>query len=147
MKKNNNKLQIFDPARKKVVALSPEEIVRQKIIKKLKYDFGISENHLRVEKKNPKGSLKRPDIVVFNKDLKPILLIECKSEKVRLSYKELTQILDYNRSFNAQFIWLTNGHINYCARVFSKNYQIISYREFVDLVNREYNCIEKEDSI
>ena len=71
---------IFDPIRKKWVKLTPEESVRQLLILYLKDKFNISFRHILVEKEITFNNLRwRYDIVVYNKEAIPVLLIECKA--------------------------------------------------------------------
>ena len=94
--------QIFDPCRKKWVALTQEEWVRQNILQYLiqvcKYPIEL----IAIEKTIQLGELnKRFDIVVFKQD-KPWMIIECKEARVEIGEKTLQQILQYQQILNAR---------------------------------------------
>ena len=102
--------QIFDPCRKKWVALTPEEWVRQNflnyIIEVKKYPSSL----IAVEKEiKINGLKKRFDIVVYDTNSNPWMLIECKEMEVALTEKVLTQTLGYHSFLQSKFIILTNG--------------------------------------
>jgi type I site-specific restriction endonuclease len=52
---------------------------------------------------------KRFDILVYDKKLKPFLLVECKRTEVEITQKTIDQVLAYNHTLNAPNIFLTNG--------------------------------------
>lgn len=63
-----------------------------------------------IERKLTFNSLtKRFDIVVFNKDANPFILVECKASSVDLTSEVLLQASVYNSQLNSSHIWLTNG--------------------------------------
>jgi hypothetical protein len=61
------------------------------------------------------GLNKRCDILVFDADIKPWLLVECKSPKVKLTLKTFEQLARYNLKLQAPFLVATNGLATYCA--------------------------------
>jgi hypothetical protein len=72
--------------RKKAILLTPEEWVRQHIIAHLIKDLNYPETLVGVEKSiQYNGLTKRWDIVVFNSDFKPHLLVECKAPSIKLN--------------------------------------------------------------
>lgn len=101
---------IFDEVRKKNVILSPEEWVRQNILHYLIYDLNYSKGKIAVEKEfELNGLKKRFDILVFNSDTKPFLLIECKAQSEALNKDVLTQCLNYNIKYNVPYFVISNG--------------------------------------
>lgn len=115
--KNGNRY-IFDISRKKYVILSPEEWVRQHILHylifELKYPLGLCS----VEKEIKVNQLKkRYDIVVYNKNKQPWMLIECKEPNVVISKLTLNQLLIYHQVLQCPYWVLTNGSHTYCASV------------------------------
>jgi hypothetical protein len=71
---------------------------------------------LAVEKAILVGSrTKRFDIVVYNREHKPWMLVECKAPEVPITEKTLEQLLNYQRSVQCSYWLLTNGHQTYCA--------------------------------
>jgi Type I restriction enzyme R protein N terminus (HSDR_N) len=108
--KIEDKPHIFDPIRRKYVALSPEEWVRQHVLNWLvmvhQYPKSLikSESGLQVNRLS-----KRTDIVVYDRTTKPFLLVECKAPHILLSDDTFGQAANYNKTLNAPFILLTNG--------------------------------------
>ena len=117
--------QIFDPIRKKFVKLTPEEQVRQHVIKTLTGCYNYPETHLAVEYAFTYNKLQyRSDIVVFNRALQPAMLVECKAPEVRLSEDVIDQVIRYNRVLQVPWILITNGELFYlCERSCQGNYQ------------------------
>ena len=112
----DGKATVFDPVRKKWLVLTPEEHVRQYLIHyladTLKYPLAL----LSVEKTIKVGALnKRFDIVVYNRDHKPWMLVECKAPEVPVSEKTLYQLLNYQGTVQCAYWLLTNGHQTFCA--------------------------------
>ena len=80
IKKQNEKLFIFDTQRKRYVSLTPEEWVRQHFIRFLIEVKGYPAALLAVEKQlNMNGMKKRCDAILYDKEAKPILIIELKA--------------------------------------------------------------------
>src|SRR5579862_8846434 len=78
--------KIFDPVRKRFVALTPEEWVRQHVIAYLHSGKGYPLSLLMIEKEFTYNNLsKRADIVACNNMGKPIIMVECKSTDVEIS--------------------------------------------------------------
>lgn len=107
---------IFDVIRKKYVRLTPEEWVRQNFLNYLiqvkKYPKGL----ISVEKEIKINQLrKRYDIVVYDTQRNPWMLIECKAPQVSLTEDTFHQLLRYNQVISAPYWALTNGHQSFCA--------------------------------
>ena len=112
----NGQLQIFDLVRRRYVALTPEEWVRQHFIHYLTENKNVPISHITVEKSIRVSHLaKRVDIIVFKGGLKPLLVVECKAPSVEITEEVFHQVLRYNMSLRVDFLVLTNGlqHI-YC---------------------------------
>jgi hypothetical protein len=96
--------------RKKAILLTPEEWVRQHIIAHLIKDLNYPETLIGVEKSiQYNGLTKRWDIVVFNSDFKPHLLVECKAPSIKLNEDTLKQVLSYQHQLNCELIVISNG--------------------------------------
>ncbi len=125
-KNSKNKLYIFDIIRKKHVVLTSEEWVRQNCIKFLIHNYDYPKHLINVEKKiNLQGIYKRFDIVIFNKYGDIMVLIECKSPKVKISQKSFDQIAQYNMSLNSLYFMITNGLIHY---YYKRDYKLKCYK-------------------
>lgn len=110
IKRNDDKEFIFDSVRKKWVVLTPEEWVRQNMLQYLirvkKYPVSL----IAVEKGIKLGELvKRCDIVVYNNQGAPLIIIECKAMDVNLNINTAEQIMRYNLSLPATYLIITNG--------------------------------------
>ncbi len=116
--------QIYDPIRRKMVKHTPEEGVRQRVISALTGRYGYPATHLAVEYAFQFNKLQyRADVVVFNRALKPALLVECKAPMVKLSEETVNQVVRYNLVLQVPYILITNGELFYlCRRVPDGNY-------------------------
>jgi hypothetical protein len=104
---------IFDEVRKRWVVLTPEEWVRQQFLQYLVQVKHYPLSLIAVEKQLLMGDLrKRFDIVVYGKDTKPRMVVECKQMDVVLDHKVLDQVLRYNSILRVPFVVITNG--SYC---------------------------------
>ncbi len=113
-REENGKEMIFDFVRKQWLLLNEEEWVRQNFIQFLVQELKYPLELIAVEKEIQLGDLKkRFDILVYSRDHKPWMLIECKAGEVTLDENVLMQILRYNISMPANFLVITNGHFTY----------------------------------
>lgn len=120
---------IYDPLRRKEVAMTPEEEVRQKMIVWLNVRLGFSLNLMMSEYSFKYNGLQyRADIVVFDKNREIKLLVECKAPSVEIDREVIEQGIRYNRSLNVEYILFTNG-VSLCGyrrRDGSSEYEAIS---------------------
>ncbi|MBR1769023.1 MAG: type I restriction enzyme HsdR N-terminal domain-containing protein [Bacteroidales bacterium] len=104
------KEQIFDKIRRKYVALTPEEEVRQLVISVLHEHFHYPLSRFSCEAQIKVGQRhKRYDIIILDGDRKPFMLIECKAKHVDINEQVLDQAISYNISLKARYILLTNS--------------------------------------
>ena len=102
--------EVFDIIRKKWLLLTPEEWVRQNMMQYLLIEKKYPASLISVEKEIKLGELKkRCDLVVYNRDLLPWMIIECKEMNVPLSQKTIEQILLYHITLPATYLIVTNG--------------------------------------
>ena len=105
---------IFDNIRRRWVVLTEEEWVRQNFIQFLVRELNYPEAMIAVEKEIQLGELKkRFDILIYNKNHLPWMLIECKAGNVKLDGDVLQQLLRYHITVPASFLVITNGHYNF----------------------------------
>jgi len=110
IKKEEGKDFIFDLFRKRWVVLTPEEWVRQNFLQYLTGTMLYPASLIAIEKQLMLGDVKkRFDIVVYDKQSKPFMIIECKEMNVALSENVLQQALRYNTNIQARFLVVTNG--------------------------------------
>lgn len=131
LKKEEGKIWIFDMIRKKYLVLTPEEWVRQHFIHYLIAELKYPKSLFRIESSLTYNKLqKRSDILVFNRDAKPWMLIECKSPDIKLSQKAFNQVAVYNMTVNAKFVAVTNGLVHYCCEAAKEGEQAIFLESF-----------------
>ena len=113
-RQETNGLAIFDELRKTWLKLTPEEWVRQNFVQYLLQDMRYPSGLIALEKQIQLGELnKRFDILVYDREYNPWMMVECKSMNVRLDSKVLDQVLRYNMSLPVRFLIITNGHACY----------------------------------
>ena len=117
-KSKENKTLVFDEIRKKFVALTPEEWVRQHVAWFLFTHKKYPKSHINVEKKlQLNQTVKRYDVVIFNKSGNIHLIVECKAPHIPISQNVFDQIARYNLSLNADYLMVTNGLAHYYCRM------------------------------
>lgn len=113
IKTENEREFIFDEIRKRWVVLTPEEWVRQNFLQYLTKIKKYPASLIAVEKEIKLGELKkRFDLVVYDKESKPWMIVECKEMNVQLDKTVLDQVLRYNITLNLPYLVITNG--SYC---------------------------------
>lgn len=114
--------EIFDMIRKKFVALTDEEWVRQNCIAHLINQKSYPASLISVEKAlKVNGLTKRTDVVVFAKDLNPRLIIECKAPHIKITNDVFSQIARYNMTLRVNYLLVTNGLCHYCCKIDFEN--------------------------
>ena len=120
IKEENDKEFIFDDIRKRWIILTPEEWVRQNFLQYLIQIKKYPASLIAVEKEIKLGDLKkRFDIVVYDSNTKPWMIVECKEMNVPLDTTVLDQILRYNITLHVQYLVITNG--SYCMALLVKD--------------------------
>lgn len=133
-KVQNDRTYILDPIRKKYLVLQPEELVRQSCILWL-IDQGFSRNRLQVEKLiKINGLTRRFDIVIYDRQVRPYILVECKAPDVRIDQTTFDQIASYQMALNAPYLMVSNGISNYLAQM---NHEVKQYRFFNEIPSWE----------
>lgn len=125
--------KIFDTVRKKYVALTPEEWVRQHVIRYLTECKNYPKELLQVEGSIKVGRMKkRCDLIAYNKQLQPILLVECKRDDVEINQKVFDQICRYNLKLGVPTMLITNGINHCCFEINSQTLQVQFLQEIPD---------------
>jgi hypothetical protein len=131
---------IFDLIRRKYVALTPEEWVRQHFV-----------NYLIVEKYYPSNLLgneitlrqnetsKRCDTIVYNRFLDPLMIVEYKSPDVSIKGTVFDQICRYNALLKVRFLTVSNGILHFCCRI---DYETQTYTYLESIPN--YDELEEK---
>lgn len=116
--KKDGRLFVFDQLRKKHVALTPEEWVRQHFVNYLvtekNYPQALIVNEMEIELNKQK---KRCDSVVYNRLGEPLAIVEYKAPEVNITQQVFDQIARYNIVLRVQYLIVSNGCDHYCCKV------------------------------
>ena len=102
--------KVWDPLRKKSVALTPEEEVRQWFSSVLSMGLKVPE-HMMMSEVSLEWNQRnyRADILVYDRQARPLLVVECKRPEVELTQEVVDQALRYNNALDVRYIVITNG--------------------------------------
>ena len=130
VKKSNDKMWIYDILRKKYLVLTPEEWVRQHFLHYLLNQVQYPSSLIKVE-----GGLKfnrlqkRTDIVVFDRNGNPWMIVECKASGQSINESTLRQASVYNSTLKAKYIVLTNGMKTLCCQIENEKGVVVMHRD------------------
>ena len=125
--------QIYDPVRRRHVKRTPEEEVRQKVIRFLVQERGVPLPLMASEQAFTCGGMQyRADILVYDRALKPVLLVECKAPSVSVGPEVLDQLERYNRALQVPFLLATNGESALFARRDAVSGRWVAQRDIPD---------------
>ena len=111
-------LQVFDSLRRRWVALTPEEHVRQLFTAYLIEDIGYPAGRLGNEVGHELNSLsRRSDTVVYGDKGEPLAIVEYKAPEVKITGRTFEQVMRYALALRARWIMLSNGLTHYCAEI------------------------------
>lgn len=137
IKKADNKLFIWDFIRKKYIALTPEEWVRQHFVNYLisekNYPPTLISNEIQISLNN---RIKRCDTVIYNNSLRPLVIIEYKSPDVSITQQVFDQIARYNIVLKVNYLIVSNGLQHYCCKI---NYDTLTYEYLPEIP--DYNAL------
>ena len=127
---------VFDPLRKRFVALTPEEEVRQKVLYLLVEHLKVPTGLIAVEYSIKVNGLdKRADAVVFGKEGQPLMIVECKAQNVKITDKVLDQAVRYHSALQPKYLLLFNGETCFCFKVKEGALQAMDHLpEYVEMV-------------
>jgi predicted type IV restriction endonuclease len=112
------KPKIFDRLRRKYVALTPEEWVRQHFVHFLINHKGYPASLLANEVQLQMGNKSlRADTLLYGNDLKVRMIIEYKAPSIPITEKVFHQISTYNMLLNVDYLVVSNGLKHYCCKV------------------------------
>lgn len=122
---------VFDPLRKKEVALTPEERVRQWIIGVLGQQLAVPMHMMMSEAGFKLGAKQfRADVLIYDRKAAPLAVVECKRPEVELTREVLDQAIRYNMVLNVPYIFITNGTRTLICRRWERDGR--SGYEFID---------------
>ena len=142
--KRHGKECYLDPVRQKLIYITPEETVRQKMISYLMKELDVPKEAILVEEHLSHyhvNSKRRADIIVHGTQDEteyPILIVECKGPEVYLDQKAHEQVFDYCDALGADYAMVCNGYEMYCYKYSEKKDEyeelnvIPKYQEMLD---------------
>jgi hypothetical protein len=124
-KELDQRTQIFDAIRKKYIALTPEEWVRQNFIQYLINEKQFPASLIAIEMGLKYNQMqRRGDVVIYDKTGKPVVIVECKAPSVKITQDVFDQIARYNMVLRVKYLIVTSGLNHYCC---SMDYEDLSY--------------------
>mgnify|MGYP000364888684 CR=1 FL=1 len=118
VKQEEGKRWIWDTIRRKWLVLLPEELVRQLLVQYLLLEAGVNKNRIAIERGiTVNGLQKRCDILIFDNEMQPWLLIECKAPSVKLNDTVFHQVARYNMRLQVPYLLVCNGPQTYCCSI------------------------------
>lgn len=151
--KREGKNCYFDVYRKKLIEITPEETIRQKIAALLEHKYGVPRNMITLESPMShyvSGVPGRADIIIHaidkeTNEVYPIAVVECKNSHVILTDQVAEQAIRYCDTLGGNFIFITNG-IDLRVAAYDNNTEsyiflkeILSYEQ---MLNNEYELPE-----
>ena len=110
--------RILDVLRRRYVALTPEEWVRQSFVHYLIEHLGYPATLLANEVSLQVGQKQlRADSVLYDRRLKPRMIIEYKAPTVQLTQKVFGQVSAYNLLLHVDYLIISNGLQHHCCRM------------------------------
>ncbi len=108
--------QVFDPVRRRWVTFTPEEAVRQNFIAFCLLEMRYPQTYFTVEKGvSAPGIAARFDVLIYDRQHQPWMLVECKAPEVPVNETTLFQLLRYQQALGCRYWVLYNGVSCYCA--------------------------------
>ena len=119
---------VWDPLRKKEVALTPEERVRQWCIGVLKSQMKVPEHMMMSEAGFKLGDKQfRADVLVYDRQARPLVVVECKRPEVELTQEVLDQAIRYNMVLDVKYMIITNGTKTFICQKGESGYRFINH--------------------
>lgn len=111
-------IKVWDGLRRKYVALTPEEYVRQHFVAWLHSEFNYPESLMANEVGIVNnGNHRRCDTVIYGRDAQPKIIVEYKAPDVNITQAVFDQIVRYNMVLHADYLIVSNGLQHYCCKI------------------------------
>jgi hypothetical protein len=127
------KPEIFDFLRRRYVALTPEEWVRQNfthwLVEHKGYPKGMLGNE--IELKIAEKRL-RCDSILYNHEAKPRMILEYKAPTIKIKQQVFNQISVYNLLLHVDYLVVSNGLQHYCCKMDYANQRYEFLRDIPD---------------
>ncbi len=126
----HDSLEIFDILRRRWVRLTSEEDVRQRVLHYL-LGLGYPGGRIAVESTiDVNGTRKRCDAIVFDEAGTPLVIVECKAPKVKITQRVFDQTAVYNNALHVPYLLLTNGSEHYFCAVDTEHRRYVPFERF-----------------
>ena len=136
VKRNGERLTIFDFLRRRHVALTPEEWVRQHFVHFLVEHKGYPKGLLANEVELSVGEKNlRCDSILYDPSLKPRMIVEYKAPSVVVTQKVFQQIATYNLLLHVDYLVVSNGLTHYCVKMDYDNQKYLFLDDIPDYKN------------
>ena len=126
IKKTDDAFVILDQLRKRWVALTPEEWVRQNFVRFLiedrEFPAALMNNEISLTQN---GIKRRCDTLVADRQGAPLVIVEYKAPNIEITQKTFDQIVRYNMVLRAKYLVVSNGMSHYCCKI---DYETNSYK-------------------
>ena len=127
---------IFDILRRKYVAFTPEEWVRQHfihfLINQKNYPATLLANEIKLRVGN---KTLRADSVLYDRELRPRMIIEYKAPHIPITQKVFDQISTYNMLLHVDYLVVSNGLQHYCCKMDYDNQKYLFLEDIPDYQN------------
>ena len=133
IRREGNRAVVLDPLRRRWVALTPEEWVRQHFVNLL-----VSEKHYPATLVANEVQLSvgekvmRADTVVYDRTLRPRMIVEYKAPTVAITQKVFDQISVYNLLLRVDYLAVSNGRQHYVCRMDYDNERYLFLEDLPD---------------
>lgn len=125
IKNKDDAFVILDTLRKRWVALTPEEWVRQNFVRFLiddrEFPAALMNNEISLTQN---GIKRRCDTLVADRQGAPLVIVEYKAPTIEITQKTFDQIVRYNMVLRAKYLVVSNGMSHYCCKI---DYETNSY--------------------
>ena len=109
---------VYDSLRRKYVALTPEEWVRQHFVSYLTEYLHYPPGLIRIEASFRLHSmLRRADILIHDRAGEPVMIVECKAPEVKINQEVFDQVINYNFNYGVGYLVVTNGITHYAGKI------------------------------
>lgn len=135
IRREGKNVRIFDTLRQRFVALTPEEWVRQHFVNMLLTNYGFSSSLTANEVSlSLNGMSRRCDTVVYDKQLRPRMIVEYKRPSVEITQRVFDQICRYNMVMHVDYLVVSNGMHHFACRM---DYERQTYEFLKEIPNAE----------
>jgi hypothetical protein len=142
IKQGKDKKYIFDEIRRRYVVLTPEEWVRQHLVKYLvdvkhfpQLLISVEKGFIQLRRKQ------RYDLLIYDRKGQPLMIAECKAPSIEINQNVFDQAGRYNAKHKAPYMLITNGRKHYCCQLNMDNKQYRFLQEIPDFSDMHDNCV------